>query len=148
MNHYYLVPDGDRWRIRGEDSDRCLMDFATKEEAVERCSQLMQNQHGSLRIHRADGTLEEERTFPSSAEPVKTKEYCSLPQVLEVLNITNRDFVSTCAHSSALEAASGRFVRVSPEKPCAQTAESVRTPRSYPLPPSYRCILGALSEGS
>ena len=64
MNHYHLFPDGDRWRISAADSDRSLMDFATREEAVERCSQLMQYQRGSLRIHCEDGTVEVELTYP------------------------------------------------------------------------------------
>ena len=73
MQNYHLVPNGNRWRLSGEGSDRTLCDFDTKEEAVERCSQLMSRQTGSLKIHNADGKIEEERTYPRSADPVQTK---------------------------------------------------------------------------
>ena len=73
MQSYDLLPDGDRWRLTGEGSERTLMEFETKKEAVERCSHLMQNQQGSLKIHRADGTFEEERTYPRSEDPVESK---------------------------------------------------------------------------
>ena len=73
MNNYHLVPDGDRWRIIGEGSERSILDFASREEAVERCSQLMQNQQGSLKIHNEDGTIEEERNYPLTADPVESE---------------------------------------------------------------------------
>ena len=72
MQTYHLTPDAGRWRLRGENSDRTLCDFDTKEQAVERCSHLMQTQTGSLKIHKSDGTIEEERTYPRSADPVET----------------------------------------------------------------------------
>ena len=73
MKKYHLTPDGNRWRLTGEGSDRTLCDFDTKEQAVERCAQLMQKDPGSLKIHKADGTFEEERTYPRSADPVESK---------------------------------------------------------------------------
>ena len=74
MQNYHLVPtEKNRWRLIGEGSDRTLCDFDTKEQALSRCAVLLQPQSGSLKIHKVDGTFEEERTYPRSSDPVASK---------------------------------------------------------------------------
>ncbi len=41
-------------------------------KAVGRAVEIVSEVTGSLRIHRADGTIEEERTYPRTADPVKS----------------------------------------------------------------------------
>ncbi|HWB06915.1 MAG TPA: DUF2188 domain-containing protein [Verrucomicrobiales bacterium] len=72
MNSYHLTPDGDWWKLTGEGEDRTMATFATKEAALRRCAQLIGERTGSLKIHKADGTIEEERTYPRSADPAKS----------------------------------------------------------------------------
>ena len=72
MDTYHLTPDGDRWQLTGEGQDRTIATFGTKEDALRRCAQLVGGRTGSLKIHKADGTIEEERTYPRSADPASS----------------------------------------------------------------------------
>ena len=73
MKNYHLSPDGDAWKLTSEDGTVTVQNFDTKEEAVASCAAFMQERTGSLKIHRADGSFEEERTYPRAADPVETK---------------------------------------------------------------------------
>ena len=42
-----------------------LLDIGTKKEAVRESAAYVREKKGSLRIHKKDGTFEEERTLPS-----------------------------------------------------------------------------------
>lgn len=72
MLNFHLLPDGDRWKITTEDAKRRGDGFKTKEEALEVAIRLASEAGGSLKIHAADGTIQEERTYPRSADPRKT----------------------------------------------------------------------------
>ena len=72
MDNYHLTPNGSQWTLTGEGQDRTIATFETKAEAVRRCSEIIAERNGSLKIHRADGTIEEERTYPRSADPAKS----------------------------------------------------------------------------
>jgi hypothetical protein len=69
MDNYHLVPHGGRWRLTTEGGDHILGDFATKDEALGDCAAIVRDNSGSLKIHHADGTIEEERTYPRAADP-------------------------------------------------------------------------------
>ena len=71
MRNYHLVPDIDRWKLERE-GDGTIQFFDSKEEAVKRCTEYMGDHHGSLIIHHKDGTIEEERTYPRSMDPVES----------------------------------------------------------------------------
>jgi hypothetical protein len=73
MKNYHLTPDpSGEWKLAPEGSDHILGIFDTKSDAVEKSVEYVTRQTGSLKIHRADGTIEEERTYPRSADPVKS----------------------------------------------------------------------------
>jgi hypothetical protein len=72
MDSYHLLPHGDRWRLTMEGSENILGDFETKDDAVADCAAIVRESTGSLKIHRADGTIEEERTYPRLADPVES----------------------------------------------------------------------------
>ena len=71
MDTYHLTPDEDRWKLIVE-TDGTVLFFDTKEDALAGCAEYMNEHHGSLRIHRADGRIEEERTYPRSRDPVES----------------------------------------------------------------------------
>jgi hypothetical protein len=71
MNNFHLSPNGDRWDLK-EEGGRGLASFPTKEEALERSIEIVTDRTGSLKIHKADGTIEEERTYPRSVDPKKS----------------------------------------------------------------------------
>lgn len=72
MRNYHLIPDGDRWKLTFQ-NDGSLLFFDTKEDALTGCAEYMREHHGSLHIHRADGTFEDERTYPRERDPVKSQ---------------------------------------------------------------------------
>lgn len=72
MQNYHLVPDGTKWTLTREGSDAPVGTFDNKREAVESSAEFLSDRQGSLKIHTADGAIEEERTYPRSADPAKS----------------------------------------------------------------------------
>jgi hypothetical protein len=64
MSDFHLLPEGDHWKLTYEDSEETLGEYESRETAVSRATELVKGREGSLKIHLADGTIEEERTFP------------------------------------------------------------------------------------
>ena len=75
MDNYHLIKDGENWKLRKENSQRASKVFeGTKQEAIKKSAQFLQgNQGGSLKIHKTDGKFQEERTYPKSKDPKRTK---------------------------------------------------------------------------
>ncbi len=71
MDRYDLSHDGENWKLQHQGGQRASKVFEgmTKEEAIRATSNFMQDHPGSVRIRRLDGTYEEERTYPRSADP-------------------------------------------------------------------------------
>lgn len=69
---YHVTPDGDGWKVQKEGSNRASAQCDTKKEAVNRGRELAQNQTLSqLKIHKQDGTIQEERTYGKDPYPPK-----------------------------------------------------------------------------
>lgn len=73
MDNYHLTERDGTWRLRKENADRAALTFDNKQSAVAGSTEYMRNHGGSLKIHRGDGVIQEERTYPRSADPRKTK---------------------------------------------------------------------------
>ncbi len=75
MDHYDLTHDGDNWKLQKQGGERASKVFEgqTKEEAIRETSDFMQSHPGSVHIHKKDGTYEEERTYPRSADPKSSR---------------------------------------------------------------------------
>jgi hypothetical protein len=71
MKNYHLKPNGDRWELAEEGGD-AVATYDTKEAGMEGARRTVERETGSLKIHKADGTIEEERTYPRSADPAKS----------------------------------------------------------------------------
>jgi hypothetical protein len=68
MKNYHIVPRNAGWEL-SEEGGAVLGTYETKDEAVKAAARIAANDPGSVKIHRADGTFEEERTYPRSADP-------------------------------------------------------------------------------
>jgi hypothetical protein len=70
---YHLVKDDKKgdWKLEREGADRATRRFDTKEEATKGgvLSDAIGAGGGSVRIHKEDGKIQEERTFPGSRDP-------------------------------------------------------------------------------
>lgn len=76
MDNYHLTKKGDKWALKKEGADRTSKTFdTTKSDAVKQSAEFLKNKGGdaSLKIHKQDGKIQEERTYPRSADPRKTK---------------------------------------------------------------------------
>jgi hypothetical protein len=70
MKTYHLVPNGNSWKLKFE-GGKVLANYESKLEGITDSIRFVERETGSLKIHRADGTIEEERTYPRSADPAE-----------------------------------------------------------------------------
>ncbi|GAB1619885.1 DUF2188 domain-containing protein [Pseudomonas sp. NGC7] len=73
MENYHLSPTSDGWELKKAGADRASKRAATKQELVSMLPDFFEGKTVSVKIHKADGTIEEERTYPRSADPRRTK---------------------------------------------------------------------------
>ena len=73
MDNYHLVHKNDEWKLEREGSNRASKSFATKSDAMKGSTDFMRAHGGSLRIHKANGQFQEERTYPRKADPRSSK---------------------------------------------------------------------------
>jgi len=75
MKNYHLVHKNGDWKLQKEHAERGSISFGdlNKEAAIRQSAAFLGNRSGSLKIHKLDGTIQEERTYPRSADPTKSK---------------------------------------------------------------------------
>lgn len=73
LDKYHLTKKGDDWRLEKAGSNRAVVKESTKAEAVQKSRQYVGEKGGSMRIHKENGQIQEERTYPRSKDPRKTK---------------------------------------------------------------------------
>ncbi len=77
LDKYHLTKDAaaDKWRLEKEGASRATKLFDRKEDAVAggSLSKALGRSGGSVRIHKTDGGIQEERTFPRSKDPRSSK---------------------------------------------------------------------------
>ncbi|MBJ7881867.1 DUF2188 domain-containing protein [Gelidibacter salicanalis] len=75
MKNFHLVHDDGVYKLKKENAQRAskVID-ANKPEAIKTARDFIQNQGGgSLKIHKNSGGFQEERTYPRSMDPKKSK---------------------------------------------------------------------------
>ena len=73
MDNYHIKTHDGHWDLTRQGSDRASISRPTKAEILQATQEFMAGKTASVKIHRADGTLEEERTYPGSADPSRSK---------------------------------------------------------------------------
>ncbi|HGM5583790.1 TPA: DUF2188 domain-containing protein [Pseudomonas putida] len=73
MDNYHLSPTADGWELKKAGAERASKRAATKQELVSSLPDFFHGKKASVKIHRAYGTIEEERTYPRSADPRRSK---------------------------------------------------------------------------
>jgi len=66
LQRYHLEKKNDKWRLRKAGSNRAVVKGGTKELAILEMRGYMSTREGSVRIHKANGRIEEERTYRRS----------------------------------------------------------------------------------
>ncbi|MCG6578054.1 DUF2188 domain-containing protein [Pseudomonas sp. AF32] len=73
MDNYHLSPSADGWELKKVGAERASKKAATKQELVSSLTDFFDGKTASVKIHKADGSIEEERTYPRSADPRRSK---------------------------------------------------------------------------
>lgn len=73
MDDYHLNPTSDGWELKKAGAELAFKRAATKQELVSALSDFFDGKTASVKIHKADGTIEEERTYPRTADPRRSK---------------------------------------------------------------------------
>ena len=69
MDNFELYKDDETWKLRKWGSDRAIRSFETKEDGMKFSTDYVGEHGGSLKVKKEDGTFQEERTYPRSADP-------------------------------------------------------------------------------
>lgn len=72
MENYHLIKEDDEWKLRRHGATRPALTFDNKQEAVDGSAEFMRERGGSLKIHKTNGRVQEERTYPRKADPPET----------------------------------------------------------------------------
>ena len=70
MNNHHLRMRGGNWVLVKEGSEPAIKSFWTKREGVTYSLSYIERHGGTLAIHRLDGSLQEEFTYPVGGEPI------------------------------------------------------------------------------
>jgi hypothetical protein len=73
MNNFHITKDGKQWKLKEEGKERAVKTADTKNEIVKKMREYMTKKTGSVKIHKEDGTIQEERTYPGKSDPHKSK---------------------------------------------------------------------------
>ena len=73
LDKFHLTKKDDEWRLEKAGTNRARIKAPTKAEAMQKMRDYMQDNEGSVRIHKVNGQIQEERTYPRSKDPKGTK---------------------------------------------------------------------------
>lgn len=73
MDNYHITKTDDGWALKKEGADRASKTAETKAEITAVAREFLAGKNASLKIHKQDGKIQEERTYPRKADPKKTK---------------------------------------------------------------------------
>jgi hypothetical protein len=73
MDNYHITKDGDKWKFQKEGNQRPSKTADTKQEIIKQMRDFMNDKTGSVKIHKKDGLIQEERTYQRKDDPSKSK---------------------------------------------------------------------------
>ncbi|RRV86953.1 DUF2188 domain-containing protein [Stutzerimonas stutzeri] len=73
MDNYHISATDSVWELRKQGATRASKTAATKDEMLQITAAFLEGRTASVKIHKKDGTLQEERTYPRSADPRESK---------------------------------------------------------------------------
>ncbi|NTW49392.1 MAG: DUF2188 domain-containing protein [Chlorobiales bacterium] len=73
MDNYHVTKDGDKWKLTKEGNQRASKTAETKNEIIKQTREYMAEKTGSVKIHKEDGTFQEERTYQRKNDPTKSQ---------------------------------------------------------------------------
>jgi hypothetical protein len=73
MDNYHISKSDSGWELKKQGATRASITAPTKAEIIQLASDFLDGKTASLKIHKEDGTMQEERTYPRSADPTKSE---------------------------------------------------------------------------
>lgn len=73
MDNYHVTHAGDHWELKKEGASRASKTAPTKEALLKETAAFFEGKTASVKIHKADGSIQEERTYPRSADPSESE---------------------------------------------------------------------------
>lgn len=73
MDNYHITKDADKWKLTKDGNQRPSKIADTKQEIIEKTQDFMSDKTGSVKIHKEDGKIQEERTYQRKDDPRKSK---------------------------------------------------------------------------
>lgn len=73
MDNYHISATDSGWELRKQGATRASKTAATKDEMLQITAAFLEGRTASVKIHKKDGTIQEERTYPRSADPRESK---------------------------------------------------------------------------
>ena len=71
---YHVTKMDDGWKGKLEKGDRASVKGKTKQEVVKKTIEIAKKQgNSSVKIHKQDGKIQEERTYPKGTDPFPPK---------------------------------------------------------------------------
>jgi len=71
---YHVTKTDDGWQGKLEGGQRASVTGSTKEEVLKKTIEIAKNQeNSSVKIHKSDGKIQEERTYPKKSDPFPPK---------------------------------------------------------------------------
>lgn len=72
--NYHVTKTDDGWQSKLEGGQRASIKAKTKAEVVKKTIEIAKNkENSSVRIHKTDGKIQEERTYPKKSDPFPPK---------------------------------------------------------------------------
>lgn len=73
MDNYHITKNGDKWNLTKEGNERASKSADTKKGIIEKTKDFMSDKTGSVKIHKEDGKIQEERTYQRKDDPKNSK---------------------------------------------------------------------------
>ncbi|ENT8805163.1 DUF2188 domain-containing protein [Citrobacter freundii] len=73
MDNYHITKDGDKWKLQKEGNTKPSKTADTKAEMIKQTQEFMSDKKASVKIHKVDGKIQEERTYQRKDDPKSSK---------------------------------------------------------------------------
>jgi hypothetical protein len=71
----HVVPNGNRWGVRGEGNQRLTRITNTQQEAIDIAVEIAKNKNSEVVIHRPDGTIRDKDSYGNDPHPPDDKKH-------------------------------------------------------------------------
>lgn len=73
MDIYHIVYNDTNWKFKKSNSKKSIKVMDKKSDLIDFMINFMDGKKGTVKIHKIDGEIEEERTYPRKEDPISSK---------------------------------------------------------------------------